>query len=183
VYRHDTFTRVGIRSERFLFAPEAVLSAQSPRVMITGAALAALRDQRRENLSDDVARMLKTWLGFRYDRPAVPQEYLPLAKRIASELSKKKHKDIEPLMRCILMAFAAAHPPEVEIYAVIYDADATAKVEEWLNATLSLAISPDIGVVTRVEALTQDRVSLTVLERTYAADLSQLSIDRAGMTD
>lgn len=48
------------------------------------------------------ALRLKTWLGLRYDRPAVPQEFVALASDLATRLRKKQHHEDQDRVRDIL---------------------------------------------------------------------------------
>jgi hypothetical protein len=50
----------------------------------------------------------------------------------------------------------------------------TAKVRTWLSAA-ALAVPAALGVADEIQAVTADRVSLHLIETSYAADVSQVT--------
>ncbi len=56
-------------------------------------------------LEPDAQQRLKTWLGYRYDRPAVPQRFVGLARALADQLSKKRQRDRALAVRDVLAQF------------------------------------------------------------------------------
>lgn len=128
------------------------------------------------------ARRLKTWLGLRYNRPAVPQEYVPLAEDIARRLRKKAHKQAEERVRDILATFETAKHGTVEftLTAVVprerasADPDLLPRTRDWL-AAVALAVPSELGLNSDVVAVTDEEVSLAFLETSYSLDATTVS--------
>src|ERR1039457_1611144 len=96
VFMDDPPEDWGIRSSKLLVADGEYLVANSPRVTISGRALSAILDGGnldRHEFSPHRRLALKTWLGLRYDRPAVPTVLVPLAQRISEEVRAKRFRD------------------------------------------------------------------------------------------
>jgi len=176
VFNEPGYTRVGIRSAKFAITDEKALCSQSARTMVEARVLSALLESRQPLAEAKRRRWLKTWLGLRYDRPAVPQEFVPLARAVAEAVKRVKERDTDTLVRCVLMDLRDQDGPTVNLYAVIYDAANRDSVEQWLE---KVAARVKIGRVLNKQALTEGQISLQVLENTYAADLSQITIDGA----
>jgi hypothetical protein len=157
--------------------------ATSPLTHVSAALLAAVNAKEAsvpEALPDRWAVAFKTWLGRRYDRPAVPPELLELAERIALEVGRKRRRPTGALVRDVLMQFDdTVAPRRFSLYAVIGSDEDEPTVREWL-AEIAQAVPLDLGVGDVLEAVTSDRVSLTLVETSYAADLTQLTWGRGG---
>jgi hypothetical protein len=125
-------------------------------------------------LSDKRVIALKTWLGNRYDRPAVPPELVDLAKAIAAEAQRDGLK-IEHQVRDVYMEFNV-EPGNVfySLYAVTTDDADSSTIRKWL-AGVSLRVPHSLGIPRTIEALRSDEVSLALIESCYCADLSQLT--------
>ena len=83
VYREDPPSDWRIRARRLLLTEGSFLLSESPRLTISPAALMHLRAGLQPSLDDGRLKALKTWLGLRYDRPAVPSELVDLMTTIA----------------------------------------------------------------------------------------------------
>jgi hypothetical protein len=127
------------------------------------------------NLSESRVLALKTWLGSRYDRPAVPDELVPLAKAISKSVKDAGGRELADQVRDVYMQFDEADDTvKFSLYAMIFDnADAT-KIREWL-AECALLVPTDLGVPFSIEALTASQISFETTETSYCADLSQLT--------
>jgi hypothetical protein len=169
---------MGIRSARFLLAQGRYAVSTSPRTVVSAAVLTAIlrgANHDREEPSPDRATAWQTWLGLRYDRPAVPDELIPLAKQISEEIKKKQRRPTVDLVRDVLMQFdSSTAPPRFSLFAVLADAADVPVVREWL-AAIALAISPELGIGDTFEAAHADQVSLTLIETSYSADVTQLT--------
>jgi len=125
---------------------------------------------------------LKTWLALRYNRPAVPQEYVPLAQQLAGRLKKKTHKRAGARVRDILATFATAEDGTVEytLTAVVpHDQanlapDLISDTRDWLSQ-IALSVPDRFGLSTDVVAVTDEQLSLAFLETSYSLDVSTVS--------
>jgi hypothetical protein len=165
----------GIRSRRFLLTENDYVDAAFPRCFISPKALAQSIDPEIEEIEPARARAFKTWLGRRYDRPAVPEHLVPIAKEVASRCGTKSGRDIAARVHDVLMQFDdSTRPPRVALFAVVHDDADPDEVRKWL-ADASTRIRQDLGVVAAIEAGTRAEASLELLESSYSADLSQLT--------
>jgi hypothetical protein len=130
----------------------------------------------------ELARRLKTWLGLRYDRPAIPQEYVALADDIAKRLRKPGNKPSEERLRDILATFEPGTDGVVgyRLVAVLPQAEAAADREllaatrDWL-AGVAMNVPERLGMPLDIEARTDGEVSLAFIERSFSLDVSQVS--------
>ncbi len=128
------------------------------------------------------AARLKTWLGLRYDRPAVPEAYVDLARAIAERITRRKNRLDAGPVRDILAAFDTAVDGTIryQLVAVMPSAAATAnsdltdKARDWLTK-LILDVPARLGAVAHVDAYRDDQISLAFLERAYSLDVSSVS--------
>jgi hypothetical protein len=167
----------GLRSAKLrLTESEFVLSA-SPRSMVSAALLTALLASGSERRDIDESRRLAftTWLGLRYDRPAVPDDLVDLAHRIAQEATRNQRRPVGLVVRDLLMDLDnSTAPHQFSLYAVIEDPDDAERVRIWL-ADIALSVPEQLGVPDQLFAATAAEVSIEVLERSYAADVSRLT--------
>lgn len=168
----------GIRSRRFLLGEGAYVDADAPRCLVTPALLSTMRSGREAALGDARSRAFKTWLGLRYDRPAVPEHLVDLAREIARRCSGGRGRAIGEQVHDVPMQFDDhAQPVQVALFGVIADdADAEA-VRVWL-ADVARRIDADLGVVVAIDVGTRAQTPLELVETSYAADLSQLTWSR-----
>jgi hypothetical protein len=165
----------GIRSRRLLLQPGEFIDANSPRVSITAAKLAELDISSRDELSESRLRALKTWLGRRYDRPAVPGHLVALAREVAKRCGFKDGRPTGQKIHDVLMQFDdALDPPHVALFAVIADDVDPDSVLKWL-ANVASKIDAKLGVVAHIDAGTRAQTSLFLIETSYSADLTQLT--------
>ena len=107
---------------------------------------------------------------------------MPLAQEIAKRLRKTSHKQAEERIRDILATFQRAHDGTFEftLTAVVprelaaADVDLLTATRDWL-ATIALAVPSGLGLGTDIEALTDEEVSLALVERSYSLDLTTVS--------
>ncbi len=175
----------GIRSRKFLLNETQYIESESRRMMISPAALdSLLEDGSRTNntVAEDIERRseYKTWLGYRYDRPAVPEELVELARAIASALERHNSKQYSNKVRDVMVQFEPGDPPVFELFAVIMDDDDVEKVEAWLIGA-ALGVSVTLGVPGPVHAATADETPLSLIESSFAADLSRITWTSKGM--
>jgi hypothetical protein len=167
----------GLRSTRLrLTETEFVISA-GPRTVVSAAVLTSLLVAGRERRNVDESRRLAftTWLGLRYDRPAVPDELVDLARRIAQEVTRTARRPIGLVVRDVLMDLdRTTSPHQYSLYAVIEDTEDEERVRTWL-AAIALAVPAELGVAVQLLAATPAGISIEILERSYAADVSRLT--------
>jgi hypothetical protein len=168
----------GIRSRRFLLGEGTYVDADTPRCVVTPALLNTLRSDREVLLDKARSRAFKTWLGLRYDRPAVPEHLVDLAREIARRCSGGRGRAISDQVHDVLMQFDdGVQPVRVALFAVIADGTDPQSVRVWL-ADVATRINSDLGVVAAVDVATRARTPLELVETSYAADLSQLTWSR-----
>jgi hypothetical protein len=180
VLRHepDPNTDWGIRSRRFVLSEGEHVVSPSPHTLVSAAVLTAVRSSaglRVEPLPDLRAAAFKRWLGYRYDRPAVPEQFVALAQRVAKEVQRNRRRFMGRQVRDVLMQFDdAQHRPRFSLYAVIRDPADEQVVRGWL-ADIALAIPVDLGIGDEFVAVTSQQVTLHLIETSYAADVTQLT--------
>lgn len=176
VYIQDPPTYWGIRSRRFrLDQAGRYVQDQTPKVSVSPAVLTFAVTTREPPLPSALALAFKTWLGLRYDRPAVPDHLIPLARSISEKLRRPGGRMVAARVRDVLMQFDESQsPPQFALFAVMDDAADAAEVRTWLAAA-SLAVSNELGVGVSFEAGSAAETSLYLLETSYAADASQLT--------
>ena len=168
----------GIRSRRFLLGEGAYVDADAPRCVVTPALLSTMRSGREEALDDTRSRAFKTWLGLRYDRPAVPEHLVELAREIARRCSGGRGRAIGEQVHDVLMQFDdRAQPVQVALFGVIADSADARAVRVWL-ADVATRINSDLGVSAAIGVGTRAQTPLELVETSYAADLSQLTWGR-----
>jgi hypothetical protein len=167
----------GIRSVKFWLSEAEYLHATSPRAMVSAELLSAVlaKGDRDADIPADRQRALKTWLGLRYDRPAVPESLGELATRIGNEVARKKNRPVGMKVRDVLMQFdETQEPPRFRLYAVTIDPANRETVREWL-AGISQGVPADLGIGEAVDAQPADLISLELIETSYSANVSQLT--------
>ena len=112
----------GIRSRRFLLGADVYVDADSPRCFVTPALLHTMRSGREQAVGKVRSRAFKTWLGRRYDRPAVPEHLAGLAREVARRCSGGRGRAISEQVHDVLMQFEdAGQPVRVALFGVIAD--------------------------------------------------------------
>lgn len=165
----------GIRSRRFRLGETDYVDAALPQCFISPKALVQSINSELGKIEPARARAFKTWLGRRYDRPAVPEHLVPIAKEVASRCGTKGGREIAADVHDVLMQFDdSTKPPRVALFAVVHDDANPDEVRKWL-ADASTRIRKDLGVVAAIDAGTRAQTSLELLESSYSADLSQLT--------
>jgi hypothetical protein len=177
VYTESPPPTWGIRSSKFLVADGQYLESTSPRVVVAAAVLTALWGSGAPRSEPRLERRpaLTTWLGLRYDRPAVPPTLLPLAKRIAEEVRRAGTAEIAKRVRDVLIQFdETLHPTRYSLYAVLERLEDRDDVRELL-AAVAQRVPVELGIADVIEAAPATGISLHLVETSYAADVSQLT--------
>lgn len=170
----------GIRSAKLRLTDYEYTQATAPRPTVAPAVLTAIMAQgavRREP-SESRRQAFTTWLGLRYDRPAVPDDLVPLARRISQEVASGETRAIGVRVRDVLMQFGDGQPPRYSLFAVLDDPADEAVVRAWL-ALVAQAVPVALGVADQIEAAGADGIALSTIEISYSADVSQVTWPRS----
>jgi hypothetical protein len=177
----DPPAELGIRSHRFKIHLDTsnpdYLEALSRRAMISAAALSAITVPTGDlSVLDEAQRTrLATWLGLRYDRPAVPRHLMELMKAVCETVRKKKRRATARIVRDVLVQVNDQTVPyQFSLTAVVERSADVAEVRRWL-AEIALEVPSDLGVTGSIEAGTAREISLDLVETSYSADLSDLT--------
>jgi hypothetical protein len=173
----------GIRSRRLLISDSTMISAAEAPVHLSPAALSAVSGGGPgSSVDDDRAVALKTWLGFRYDRPAVPDALVPLARDIAVRARRRQGRAFATDLHEVLVQYDdRSTPPRFVLFAVVRDGANRQEARRWLT-TIGTAVPPDLGVLGGVDAGYRSETSLELIETSFAADVTQLSWSGPGPT-
>ena len=68
----------GLRSRTILVKDDLVLRSDSKKLTLTARALNSLKAKRENDLDEERRVQIKTWLGLRYDCPAIPTPFVSL---------------------------------------------------------------------------------------------------------
>jgi hypothetical protein len=167
----------GLRSSRFRLTENHYVVSADPRLTVSAAVLTATLAVGSERIdpTEKRSRAFAIWLGLRYDRPALPPELVPLARRIAEEVRQRQGRVVAAAVRDVLMLFDDAPDPiRYSLFAVLENAADEEAVREWLAGIVS-RVPAELGIADELEAATADRISLQLVEQAYAADVSQLT--------
>lgn len=182
VFREDPPDNWGIRGSKFRLDDDgAYLVESAPPVRVEPDVVIAA-EHACIGAHTGPARRLKTWLGLRYNRPAVPQEYVALSGELAKQLKKKSHKEAEKRVRDILATFETAIDGKIEftLTAIVprereaSEPGLVGRTRDWL-AQIALAVPERLGLNTDVVACTDAEVSLAFLETSYSLDITTVS--------
>lgn len=183
VYLESPPVEWGVRNAKYLLDKTgAHLRANTPSVHIDPEVLSLA-----EHLTcalPDAGRRLKTWLGLRYDRPAVPQEFVRTADKIADLLRAKKNRLGGVNIRDILATFETAHDgkAECELIAVVPRSHATPEAIEqtrtWL-ASIALDLPEEFGFIANLHVVPDSNVSLASLETSFSLGAAPVSWPRS----
>ena len=174
IFTEECPTDWGIRSAKYRLADNWYLETSSPRATVAPSVLttALAGGSTRHCLSAGRRLGFTTWLGLRYDRPAVPDHLVPLAQRIGKEVARPKHRTIAARVRDVLMQFDdSGEPVRYSLFAVLDDSADEAEVRSWL-ARIAQAVPTDLGLADQIEAADASGIAFSTIESSYAADVS-----------
>ena len=179
IFEHAPPATRGIRSQKCLLIGNRYVEARSRRTMVSPQALTSLLASGVARRDDSVANNVegktafKTWLGLRYDRPAVPPEFVRLATRIAQEVDRQA-KTYSTKVRDVLVQFEPGDPLVYLLYAVVLDIADSNEIVEWLTGA-TLRVPPELGILGGAQAGTDEQASLRLIETSFAVDLTQIT--------
>ena len=182
VYRDGPPENWGVRDGRFRLDEEGAFLVDSAPAVRVEPDVVLIAEHACPAAHTEPARRLKTWLGLRYNRPAIPQAYVLLANDIAKRLRKKSHKQAEERVRDILGTFSIAADGKTEFTLVAIvprehgakNPELLTNTQDWLSR-IALAVPEHLGLNIDVRALTDDQVSLAFLETSFSLDVSTVS--------
>lgn len=167
---------LGIRSRLFLFQrgqPEH-LRAEDSRLHLSPCRLAQCTIT--STLAPERALALRTWLGLRYDRPAVSPDWVDVMRAITRLIGARRAGGLH--VHDVLVQASTSDPPTVDVTAVVEDGPGTAAwktgARQWLGE-IAASLDPELGTVGRIEALTKAEISLALVESSWSADVSQIT--------
>lgn len=164
----------GLRSRTLRLAEALHTDARLPKVRISPAALSVFLVSANV-VAAERAVAFKTWLGLRYDRPAVPEVLVELARAIAAAIRETRTTDLSAVTHDVLFAAREAKPTEFELIGVVTDAEHAEAVQMWL-ASAALKVDPTLGTLAGEPlALTKDTLTMSDVENTFSADLSDIT--------
>jgi hypothetical protein len=164
----------GIRSARLRLTDHEYADANAPRLTVSPQVLTTIleSDSARRDVEFARRQAFTTWLGLRYDRPAVPDHLVALARRIGTEVARKKHGTITARVRDVLMQFDNdGDPVRYSLFAVLDHPDDEGEVRAWL-ARIAQAVPTELGVADQIEAASAEGIAFSTIESSYSADLS-----------
>lgn len=173
----DPSAEWGIRSRILRLNETECVLGDEPPIHLPPAALVTLTDGMLQPgvLSSDRTFALKTWLGYRYDRPAVPVHLVDLARDIAKRAQRPSQRHLTAELHDVLMQFDdQSAPPQFVLFAVVRDGADKDGARRWL-AEVGAAVPRHLGVLAGLDAGYRSETSLELLETSYAADLTRLS--------
>lgn len=177
LFTHDRPADWGIRSAKLRLTEDEYAQANAPRLTVAPNVLTAVLASGavRRNIPPERRQGFTTWLGLRYDRPAVPSNLVPLAQRISREVGRNRHRELGARVRDVLMQFDdSSEPVRFSLFAVLDGPNDEAEVRAWL-ASVAAAVPTDLGVADQIEAATADGIAFSTIESSYAADVSQVT--------
>lgn len=177
VYTEDPPPDWGLRSAKLRLTAEDYVQSASPRTHVSATVLTALKTNGATTTQPSFSRRqgFTTWLGKRYDRPAVPPELLPLARKIAEAATARRNRPTGARVRDVLVQFdESASPTRFSLFAILENEADEPEVRTWLSA-ISLKIPPDLGLADQIGAATARGISLELIETSYSADVTQVT--------
>lgn len=164
----------GIRSRVLRLTESEGVHSDSAPLRISPAALVAMaRPANVIALARAIA--FKTWLGRRYDRPAVPNAQVALARDIAARARRPSRRGFAVELHDMLIQFDdRTTPPTFLLFAVVADGTDKEVARQWLTE-VGIAVPDRLGVLGEVDAGYRSETSLELIESAYSADLSGLS--------
>lgn len=176
ILREDPPSDWGIRSQKYLVdTTGAYIDNNLPRLAVHPNVLAYANHLTCPTDS----RRFKTWLGLRYDRPAIQQEYVQLADLLIGKAKAKRTRPLAERVRDLLVTFQTDAEGQIffELVGVLPSSATDVEVEQvldWLSS-IALEIPETAGIAERIDARTDNQVSLAFVERSFVLDASSLS--------
>jgi hypothetical protein len=178
VYAQTTDDKVdGWRTRNVLVKEGLVLRADSPKLTLSVAALQALKPKREDDVEEDRRVQIKTWLGLRYDRPAIPKPFVPSAELLYARIIAELPDRFRNVVRDSWVYFE--EDASIRLFLILGDdhQDRVQEVLDWLDDDVIPALI-DQGVIVRErQAATSRGTSLWILQTYYGLDKTDLSLN------
>ena len=167
----------GIHSRKFRLDDDGrYVVDDKPAQFIAPRVLAQVADVIATLPNDRVAAF-KTWLGNRYDRPAVPSTLVDLARSIAEAIAASTTAELAAMTRDVYITFdEESEPTRFSLFAVLETGADPDEVTVGITEAV-LTIPATLGLLDEVRAAEASGTSLELIETAYCADLSQLTWD------
>jgi hypothetical protein len=174
LFARDPPTDWGIRSAKLRLTDHEYADANAPSLTVSPQVLTTILESgaARREVEFSRRQAFTTWLGLRYDRPAVPDHLVPLARRISTEVARNKHRTITARVRDVLIQFDdGGDTVRYSLFAVLDNPADQDEVRAWL-ARIAQAVPTELGVADQIEAASADGIAFSTIETSYAADVS-----------
>ncbi len=174
---NNASTEWGVRSRTLRLDDNEYVTSDEPPIRLSPAALVKVAGRNPQPVLSSPGRIvaLKTWLGLRYDRPAVPDHLVGLARTVAERARRVLPPNLISDLHDVLMQFSAQEsPPSFVLFAVVCDGGDKEAARRWL-AEVGSGVASGTGILAGVDAGYRSEVSLELLETSYSTDLSRLS--------
>jgi hypothetical protein len=171
----------GIRSRRVRLTDEVHVNADDPHVHLSANVLASYASDISV-VHPERALAFKTWLGLRYDRPAVPTKAVPLAVAIAEQARRHRDTSLTSEVHDLLVQFDLdLAPPRYVLVAIVAKGADRDGVRTWL-AKVAASVPAELGVAQQLQVASKSEASIELLENSYAADVTQITWRSSGPT-
>jgi hypothetical protein len=166
----------GIRTRSVAVSDTLVLRADSPKLMLTARSLNTFKDRRDDELSTERRVQIKTWLGLRYDRAAIPVRFESLGQLLKKLFVLERPVRFEEVIRDVLVYFETER--EVRLIVIVSDRHEGRiyEVTDWIDDVASgLFDSSDVVTLERTAA-TSRGISLWMIQNYFGLDSTGLSL-------
>lgn len=166
----------GLRSRVILVKDQLVLRSDSKKLTLNACALNSLKDKREQNLDEERRVQIKTWLGLRYDRPAIPSRFVPLGERLKKAFIDEMPDKFAGVVRDVWVYFETDQ--EIRLFVILVDAQKSRadEVRDWVDEVIGNLSDEEI-IVRRRSIEGPDRTPLSVLQSYYGLGIAELSND------
>jgi hypothetical protein len=164
----------GLRSRTILVKGELVLRSDSKKLTLSARALNSFKGRREDDLDEERRVQIKTWLGLRYDRPAVPTPFVPLGFRLKTAFIDDLPERFIGVVRDVWVYFETAR--EVRIFVILVDVheNRADDIRDWV-ADVAATLSDESIIVREQHVEGPNRTPLSVLQTYYGLGLAELS--------
>jgi len=168
----------GIRGRKLLLSSDSShLVADSARLHVSPPVI--MRAEHLTCLLSVNAQAVKTWLGLRYDRPAIAPEWLPLYQALSEAVRAKPHKALASHVRDVLVNFSETDGMILFGLIAVLPSSRTGialgslkdQLRAWLRE-ICLKIPTELGVAESVEVGSTNEISFDLVENSFALDVS-----------
>jgi|SRR5271165_6229117 len=166
----------GLRSRTIIVADDFVLRSDSKRLTLTARALTSLKGKREDALDEDRRIQIKTWLGMRYDRPAIPERFVPLGTRLKEAFIDGLPDDLIGVVRDVWVYFEDDNSARLFVILVDLEKGRAPDVRDWIDDVIG-SLNDERVVVKERQVEGPDRTPLSILQTYYGLGLAELSND------